>query len=324
MKALICNELGDINNLKFGEINIPDVESNQILIKVKTSSVNYADIVMINGQYQTKPEVPFAPGLECAGVVESVGSKVSRFKPGDKVLAKLKYGGFAEYAIANEDSSFIIPNKMSWEEAGAFFVAYISSYVAIKWQGSLKINETILILGASGGTGITAIEISKSMGANVIAAASNKEKLSLCEKYGANHLINYKDENLKEKVYELTSGRGVDVVFDPVGGSLFDQALSSLGWGGRYIIFGFVAGIPKIPANRLLVKHRTAVGSSLRYYEMFEPEKIINSVDELFEMFNQEKIKPLVSKIYTLEKGAEALNDLKNRKSTGRVIIKIN
>ncbi|MDC0074866.1 NADPH:quinone oxidoreductase family protein [Alphaproteobacteria bacterium] len=324
MKALICNELGDINNLEFGEINIPDVGPNQILIKVKTSSANYADIVMINGQYQTKPDIPFAPGLECAGVVESVGSKISRFKPGDKVLAKLKYGGFAEYAIANEDSSFIIPNSMSWEEAGAFFVAYISSYVAIKWQGSLKSNETILILGASGGTGITAIEISKSMGANVIAAASTKDKLSLCKQYGADYLINYKDENLKEKIYELTSGKGVNAVFDPVGGNLFDSSLSSLGWGGRYIIFGFVAGIPKIPANRLLVKHRTAVGSSLRYYEMFEPEKIVSSVNQLFEMFNQGKIKPLVSKVYTLEKGAEALNDLKNRKSTGRIIIKVN
>lgn len=324
MKALICNSWGDIENLEYTDLAKPQPKLGQVLIKVKASAVNYADIVMIKGEYQTKPTFPFSPGLECSGIIESVGENVSEFSKGDHVLAKLTHGGFAEYALANVDSVFSFPKSMSWEEAGSFFVGYISSFVAIKYQAQLNKSQSMLVLGASGGTGLTAVEIGKSFGAKIIAAASTEKKLEICSKYGADHLINYSKQNLKEKINEISNNKGVDVIFDPVGGDLFNSALSSLGWGGTYIIFGFVAGIPKIPANRLLVKHRSAVGSSLRYFEIYEPEKIKSGVQELFKLYEKNMIKPFVSKKYPLVDSIDALTDLKNRNATGRIVIKIN
>ena len=322
MRAIICNKWGGTEVLKLTDTPIPQPSESQVLIKVKSSSANYADLVMLKGNYQTKPPFPFGPGLECSGEIAKIGSKVNNFKIGQKVLAKIKHSGFAEYALAEANLTFPFPEKMSWEEAGSFFVSYVSSYVAIKWQGNLKKDQKMLVLGASGGTGITAVQIGKALGATVIGSASSEEKLKIIEKQGITNLINYKIDDLKLKIGEITSGQGVNIVFDPVGGKLFDLALSSLGWGGKYLIFGFVGGIPNIPANRLLVKHRSALGCSLRYFENFEPEKLVQAVSELFELYNLGKLNPLISKIYNLENAKEALDELDKRKATGRIVIK--
>jgi NADPH2:quinone reductase len=321
MRAVLCRTLGPVDNLTLEDVAPPKPKPDEILIQVKATAVNYADSIMVAGQYQTKPPLPFSPGLETAGVVAACGENVTRFKRGDRVMAILPYGGLAELAVAPEVEAFAIPDKMSFDEAGAFPVAYISSHVALRWQGRLEPGETMLVLGAAGGVGLTAVEIGKAMGARVIAAASSKEKLQVARDHGADDLINYADEPLLERVMALTSDKGADVCFDPVGGDLFDKALSSLGWGGRILLVGFVAGIPKIPANRLLVKHRAALGSSLRYFRWHAPDKLKRTVDELLQWYAEGKLKPYVSHRLPLERSVEAIKLLTDRKAAGKVVV---
>src|SRR2546427_9340902 len=278
MRAVICRAWGEVDDLRVEEVSAPTPGPDDVLITVKATAVNYADALMTAGRYQTRPELPFSPGLETAGVVSACGVGVTRLKPGDRVMAILAYGGLAEMVVAPESETFAIPAGMSFEEAGAFPVAYISSHVAIRWQGRLEAGETLLVLGAAGGVGLTAVEIGKAMGARVIAGASTAEKLAVAREHGADAIINYATEKLTERVMELTDGQGASVCFDPIGGDLFDAALSSLGWGGRILLVGFVAGIPKIPANRLLVKHRSALGSSLRDFPSHAPGKLRHSL----------------------------------------------
>jgi NADPH:quinone reductase len=321
MRSVMCREWGEPSVLKLEDVAPPKASPGEVLLDVKAASVNFADIVMTEGSYQTKPDFPFAPGLEASGTIAAVGQGVTGFGVGDRVLAKLAYGGFADQAVARVQDTYRVPDGMSWDVAGAFYVGYVSSHVALRWQGQVKAGQTVLVLGASGGTGLTAVEISKAMGATVIAGASSADKLAVAAEHGADHGINYRDEDLKTCVNELTGGEGVDVVFDPVAGDLFDPALSSLGWGGRYLIFGFVGGIPKIPANRLLVKHRSAMGCSLRYFTDKAPEKLAISMEELFAMYADGKLKPLISATYPLERAVEAMEELRQRKATGRIVV---
>jgi NADPH2:quinone reductase len=229
MRAVICREWGELDTLTLGEMPAPAPGAGEVLIEVRATAVNYADALLVAGRYQTRPERPFSPGLETAGVVAACGAGVTRFSVGDRVMAVLPYGGLAEMAVAPEAETFAIPAGMSFEEAGAFPIAYISSHVAIRWQGRLEAGETMLVLGAAGGVGLTAVEIGKAMGARVIAAASTAEKLAVAREHGADAIINYATEKLTERVMALTGDKGVDVCFDPVGGDLFDAALSSLG-----------------------------------------------------------------------------------------------
>jgi NADPH2:quinone reductase len=276
---------------------------------------------MVAGRYQTRPPLPFSPGLETAGVVAQCGDGVTRFCPGDRVMAILPHGGLAEMALAPEAETFAIPDGMSFAEAGAFPVAYISSHVAIRWQGRLEAGETLLVLGAAGGVGLTAVEIGKAMGARVIAAASTAEKLAVARERGADAVVNYAEENLTERVMALTGDRGADVCFDPVGGGLFDAALSALGWGGRILLVGFVGGVQQIPANRLLVKHRAALGSSLRYFRWHAPDKLRRSVDELMAWYAAGALRPCVTRQMPLGRTAEAIRLLTDRKAHGKVVI---
>jgi NADPH:quinone reductase len=294
---------------------------DEVLIDVRATAVNYADALLVAGRYQTKPPLPFSPGLETAGIVAACGAHVTRFKPGDRVMAILPYGGLAERAIAPEAETFTIPDGMSFEEAGAFPIAYISSHVAIHWQGRLEPGETLLVLGAAGGVGLTAVEIGKAMGARVIAGASTADKLSVARERGADDLIDYATENLTDRVMALTDGKGVDVVFDPVGGDLFDAALSSLGWGGRILLMGFVGGVPRIPANRLLVKNRAALGCSLRHYRWRERDKFHQSVAELFRWYQEGRLRPLITHRFPLEQTVEAITLLTARKAFGKVVV---
>jgi NADPH2:quinone reductase len=238
-------------------------------------------------------------------------------------MAILPYGGLAEFAVAPAEETYLIPDGMSFAEAGSFPIAYISSHVALRWQGRLETGETLLVLGAAGGVGLAAVEIGKAIGARVIAAASTSEKLAVAAEHGAEASVNYSTDQLAERVMALTEGRGADVCFDPVGGPLFDAALSSLGWGGRILLIGFVAGVPRIPANRLLVKHRAALGSSLRYFHWHAPEKLRSSVDELLGWYGAGKLKPCITHRLPLEDSAEAIRLLTERRAHGKVVVEL-
>lgn len=321
MRAMLCHAWGPVENLKLGDAAAPVPADGEVAIAVKAVGINYADAIMVAGNYQTKPPLPFSPGLEAAGIVAACGARVTRFKPGDRVMAILAHGGLAEFAVAPEAETFAIPGRMSFEDAGAFPVAYISSHVALRWQGRLEPGETLLVLGAAGGVGLTAVEIGKAMGARVIAAASTPEKLAVARERGADDVVNYSTEKLTDRVMALTDGKGADVCFDPVGGDLFDAALSSLGWGGRILLIGFVAGVPQIPANRLLVKHRAALGSSLRYFRWHAPDKLRRSVEELVQWYGEGKLRPLVTHRLPLEQSVEAIRLLTDRKAHGKVVV---
>ncbi len=321
MRAMVCRAWGAVEALELDDVPAPTPGDDEILIEVKVTAVNYADSLLVAGNYQTKPAFPFSPGLETAGVVGEVGAQITRFAPGDRVMAVLAHGGLADRVLAKEAECFSIPEEMGFVEAGAFPVSYLSSHVAIRWQGRLEAGESMLVLGAAGGVGIPAVEISKAMGARVLAGASTPEKLAVARAHGADELIDYARDDLKERVMALTDGKGVDVVFDPVGGDLFDSALSSLGWGGRILLVGFVGGIPRIPANRLLVKHRSALGSALRYFRWHAPEKLARSAEELMRWYAEGKLKPLVSERYPLEESAKAIRRLTERQAHGKVVV---
>jgi NADPH:quinone reductase len=322
MRAVLCRAWGEVETLRLEDVAAPKVGPGQVLIDVKATAINYADAIMVAGRYQTKPPLPFSPGLETAGVVAACGDGVTRFKPGDRVMAILAYGGLAEQALADETETFAIPAGMDFDEAGAFPIAYISSHVAIRWQGRLEPGETLLVLGAAGGVGLTAVEIGKAMGARVIAGASTAEKLAVARERGADDVVNYASEKLTDRVMELTGGQGADVCFDPIGGDLFDAALSALGWGGRILLVGFVGGVQQIPANRLLVKHRAALGSSLRYFRWHAPDKLKISVDELLQWHGEGKLRPLVSDRLPLERSVEAIRRLTDRKAHGKLVVR--
>jgi NADPH:quinone reductase len=321
MRAVMCRGWGDVGGLVVEDVAPPTPGPGQVLIDVEATGVNYADAIMVAGRYQTKPPLPFSPGLETAGVVVSCGAGVTRYKPGDRVMAILAYGGFAEQAVADEVETFGVPDRMPFDEAGAFPIAYISSHVAIRWQGRLEAGETMLVLGAAGGVGLTAVEIGKALGARVIAGASTPEKLAAARERGAHALVNYAAENLTERVMALTDGKGADVCFDPVGGELFDAALSSLGWGGRILLIGFVGGVPNIPANRLLVKHRSALGSSLRYFRWHAPDKLRRSVEELTAWYQAGRLAPCVTHRLPLEESVAAIRLLTDRKAHGKIVV---
>jgi NADPH2:quinone reductase len=320
---MLCRAWGEVEDLRLGEAPAPVPADGEVVIAVRATGINYADALMVAGKYQTKPALPFSPGLEAAGIVAACGAGATRFKPGDRVMAILAHGGLAQLAVAPETETFAIPDRMSFEEAGAFPVAYVSSHVALRWQARLEPGETLLVLGAAGGVGLTAVEIGKAMGARVIAAASTPEKLAVARERGADDVINYATEKLTDRVMALTDGKGADVCFDPVGGELFDAALSSLGWGGRILLIGFVAGVPQIPANRLLVKHRAALGSSLRYFRWHAPDKLRRSVEELMAWYGEGKLRPLVTHRLPLERSVEAIRLLTDRKAHGKVVVVI-
>jgi NADPH:quinone reductase len=321
MRAVMCRAWGPVDDLVVEDVAAPAVGKGQVLIDVRATGVNYADAIMVAGKYQTKPPLPFSPGLEAAGVVAQCGEGVTGFRPGDRVMAILAWGGFAERAVADEVETFAMPRAMSFDEGGAFPIAYVSSHVAIRWQGRLEAGETLLVLGAAGGVGLTAVEIGKALGARVIAGASTPEKLAAARERGADELVNYATENLTERVMALTDGKGADVCFDPVGGDLFDAALSSLGWGGRILLIGFVGGIPNIPANRLLVKHRSALGSSLRYFRWHAPDKLRRSVEELTAWYEAGRLAPCVTHRLPLERTVDAIRLLTDRKAHGKLVV---
>jgi NADPH2:quinone reductase len=324
MRALLCHAWGTVDDLRLDDVPPPVPAAGEVLIAIESAAVNYADSIMVAGKYQTRPALPFSPGIEAAGVVAAVGAGVTRVRPGDRVMAILAYGGLAELAIAAEADTFPMPPGMSFDVGAAFTISYISAHVAIRWLGRLEAGETILVLGAGGGVGLAAVEVGKAMGARVIAAASTEDKLAAARERGADATVNYATETLTDRVMALTDGDGAAVCFDPVGGELFDGALSSLGWGGRMLIIGFVGGVPQIPANRLLVKNRSAMGSSLRYFRWRAPDKLRASVDELVRWYGEGRLVPCITHRLPLERGAEAIRLLTDRRAHGKVLVVMN
>ncbi|MFT4825851.1 MAG: NADPH2:quinone reductase [Cryomorphaceae bacterium] len=256
MKALVCKEHGLPDKLELqNDWPAPEVGDKDVLIDVKAAGLNFPDVLIIQGKYQIQPEMPFIPGGECSGTVAAVGSSVTRFKVGDDVISMGSTGAFCEQVAVNEHAAFPMPKGLSFEQAAGISITYFTSYYALKQRANLQAGETLLVLGAAGGVGTTAIELGKLMGAKVIAAASSQEKLDLCKSLGADEVINYNEVSLKDTVKELTGGKGVDVVYDPVGGDYAEPAIRGMAWNGRYLVIGFASGpIPKIPLNLTLLK----------------------------------------------------------------------
>ena len=324
MRAIVCENWGDPDTLKLGELPAPEMGPGQVRIRMRAAGVNFADTVLVRGHYQEKPELPFAPGLEGAGEILEVADDVTDFKPGDRVMAVVSTGGFAEEAVCNAATVFPMPEGMDDATAAAFPVAYGTSHLALAHRANLQPGETVLVLGAGGGVGLTAIECAKAMGATVIAAASSAEKLALAADRGADHLINYTDDDLRAEIKKLTDGHGVDVVYDPVGGDLAQAAMRSMAWCGRFLVIGFASGdVPQFPGNYLLVKNISIVGVYWGAYRTRDPEVFRNGFAELTRWWDEGKLKPHVSQIFPLADAPKALAMLEGRQSTGRLVINI-
>ena len=322
MRAVVCRAWGTPEDLTVEDVAVPTAGPGEVRIAVAAAGVNFADTLLIAGKYQEKPDFPFTPGMEIAGEVVECGAGVEGFAPGDRVMAGVGIGGFAEQAVAKADDVIAMPDAMSYPQAAGFSVTYGTAHIALGHRAKLAAGETLLVLGAAGGVGLATVEVGKAMGATVIAAASDADKLALAAAHGADHLIDYRADDMRARVKEITQGAGCDVIFDPVGGDAFDTALRCIAWEGRILAVGFASGrIPKAPANILLVKNCAVVGVYWGAYRRRDPALFRASFDELFAWFGQGKLKPHVSNSYALEAVGAALNTLIARKATGKVVL---
>jgi len=322
MKAMIVRTCGPLENLKLETVEDPVAGGNDVVIDIKTCSVNFADSLMVDGTYQVKPPLPFSPGLEVAGVISEIGSQVSGWKVGDRVQALTNWGGFAEKVAVPADALCPLPEEMSYVDGSAFVVAYGTSHVALDYRARLKKDEWLVVNGAGGGVGLTAVEIGKLMGARVIATAGSEEKLDLARSKGAEFTINYKHENIRDKIKEYTGGKGANVVYDPVGGDVFRQSFRAMAPEGRMLVIGFASGdIPQVPANHLLVKNIELIGFYWGAYKIFKPEILQNSTKKLFDWYSKGRITPHISATFPLENTADAIRALRNRTSSGKVVV---
>lgn len=322
MRAIRIHDLDGLDALRLEEVPSPTPAAGQIRIAVHAAGVNFADTLVIKGQYQHKAPLPFSPGMEAAGEVLELGDGVTDLEVGDRVLAPMRYGAYAEEALLDAAHAVRMPDGMDYVTGAAFPIAHGTSHLALTHRTQLKPGEVLLVLGASGGVGLTAVEIGKALGATVIACASSAEKLQIAKSRGADHLINYADEDLRKQVKKLTGG--VDVVYDPVGGDTSRAALRCLNFEGRLITLGFASGdIPQIAANYLLVKNISAIGYSFSSYRFEQPEVMRRTLEEICRWYSEGKLKPHISFTYPLEQTGEALKALLERKSTGKVIVKV-
>ncbi|MBQ4822550.1 NADPH:quinone oxidoreductase family protein [Aquimarina sp. MMG016] len=322
MKAIICKEFGPPSSLILDEVKNPKPKDKEVIVTVKACGVNFPDTLIIQGLYQFKPNLPFTPGSDIAGVVKEVGSGIKHVKPGDEVFGFVMHGGYAEEVVVPGNACFQKPPMMDFPVAASFMMAYGTSYHALKDRAKLQEGETLLVLGASGGVGLAAVELGKLMGAKVIAAASSDEKLQLCKEYGADEVINYTAEDLRSRIKELTDGKGVDVAYDPVGGPYSEFAIRGMAWEGRYLVVGFAAGdIPKIPLNLALLKGSSIVGVFWGSFAMKMPKKNMENTMQLMQWYGEGKLKPHIHKIYPLDEAPDALEEMMERKVRGKVVI---
>jgi len=323
MRALVCTEYGDFDKLAIENLDDPVPGDNEILFDIRAAALNFADLLSIAGKYQVRTPPPFVPGNEAAGIVTAVGTNVSNFQPGDRVIGALRGGAFAEQAVVDERFALPMPDRLDFEQAAGYSVAYGTSYHALK-QAGLQPGERVLVLGAAGGVGYAAVELAKAMGATVIAAASTKEKLAFATEAGADHGIDYSEEPLRKAVGKLTGGLDVDVVYDPVGGDLAEQALRAIAWHGRYLVVGFASGtIPCLPLNLALLKEASIIGTWYGTWAAQHPDAFGENARELRAMVESGKISPRCSAAFELDAFAEAFGLLAGRRALGKVVLRM-
>lgn len=322
MRAVVCKAFGPPENLVVEEVEEPKPGPGQLLVDVKAAAVTFPDTLMLEDKYQFKAPPPYVPGGEVAGVVAALGEGVDKFQLGDRVVGGLgTTGGFAERAVVSAAGARVLPDGVGFAESTGLNYAYGTTLYGLKYRGKLQAGETMLILGAGGNVGMTAVELGKLMGARVIAAASSDEKLDLCRERGADETINYATENLKDRAKELTGGQGCDVIYDCVGGAYAEAALRAIGWEGRFLVIGFTAGIPSIPLNLTLLKSCQIVGVFYGAMTARDPELRDAVTAELIELTASGKLRPHVSGRYSLDQAGEALRSLMDRKAVGKVVI---
>jgi NADPH:quinone reductase len=323
MKAVLCKQFGPPHSLVVEDLPSPRPGPGEVVISVKAASLNFPDVLIIQNKYQFKPPLPFSPGSELAGVVKEAGDGV-HFRPGDKVIAFTTYGAFAEEVKTEASRLVPLPEKMDFVTGAAFLLTYGTSEHALCDRGNLRAGETLLVLGAAGGVGLAAIDIGKALGARVIACASSEDKLAVCREHGADATINYASEDLRERIKSLTDSRGVDVVYDAVGGPYTEPAFRSIAWRGRLLVVGFAAGeIPKLPLNLALLKGASVVGVFWGDFGRREPDRFAESVARLGEWYRAGKLRPHVSAVLPLEKAADALQQMAGRQVKGKLVLRV-
>ncbi len=321
MKSLLCAAFGPLDSLSVQDVPVPAPGPTQVRIDVKAAALNYPDALMVQGLYQIKPPLPFAPGAEFAGVVSEAGADVRHLKVGDQVVA-FGLGGFAEEAVADAAQVMPLPEGMDYADAAAFFLTYCTSLRGLKDCAHVQPGETLLVLGAAGGVGIAAVEIGKALGATVIAAASSPEKLALCAQAGADHTIAYDSEKLRDRCAAITGRKGVDVVYDPVGGAYSELAFRALGWRGRHVVVGFASGtIPSMPLNLALLMERTMVGVFWGESVRRDPKGHALNVQQLVAWFRAGKVKPSITERIPLSGVIDAMQRIQARKVLGKVVV---
>jgi NADPH2:quinone reductase len=322
MKAVLCKQFGPPESLVVEELPSPKAGAGEVVITVKAASVNFPDVLIIQNKYQFKPPLPFSPGSELAGVVREVGPGVTNVRPGDRVIAFTTYGAFAEEVKTDAVRLLPLPQQMDFVTGAAFLLTYGTSDHALRDRAALQSGETLLVLGAAGGVGLAAIEIGKALGARVIACASSEDKLAVCREHGADAAINYASEDLRERIKALTEGRGVDVVYDAVGGPYSEPAFRSLAWRGRLLVVGFAAGeIPKLPLNLALLKGASVVGVFWGDFAKREPKAFAQSIEQLARWYGEGRLRPHVSQTLPLERAGEAIQRLASRQAKGKIVL---
>ncbi|MDE0981780.1 MAG: NADPH:quinone oxidoreductase family protein [Gammaproteobacteria bacterium] len=325
MKAIVCKTYGPPENLVLEEIDDPVAAENEAVVQIYSASLNFPDGLQIQGKYQFQPPMPFTPGSEVGGIITSVGAGIQDFSVGDRVMATPGIGGLAEQVAVKADGLRKIPDSMDFKTAAGFAMIYTTSYYALKQRAQLQPGETLLVLGASGGVGLAAVELGKLMGAKVIAAASSDEKLDFVNRLNPDALLNYGDGELKERVKELTGGAGADVIYDPVGGDLFDQSCRCINWNGRLLVVGFASGrIPQYKANLALLKGSSMVGVFLGRFRKEDPAEYEKNFAELLGMYDAGKLKPIVTESFAMTDFVDAFNVFTERKVMGKVTLEIN
>ena len=324
MKAVLCESFGPAENLTLADIEAPQLLPGHVIVEIRACALNFPDVLMIEGKYQSLPPFPFTPGGEFAGVVSEVADDVQNWQLGDEVFGACGHGAMAEHICVSAKSLRAKPQSMGFAQASGISTTYGTSYYALKQRANLQAGETLLVLGAAGGVGLAAVELGKAMGARVIAAASSPEKLQIAQQAGADDLIDYSDGELKEKVKALTEGKGADVIYDPVGGPMFDQCMRCINWGGRVLIVGFVGGdIPKVPTNLILLKSCQVVGVFYGAFSGRFPAENQQNFVEIIDMFNSGNLKALVGGEYALDDYVNALNCLSQRRAVGKIVVNI-
>jgi len=324
MRAVLCHANGLPESLELSEIDPPNLKPDEVLLSIHASAINFPDVLMIQGKYQSQPSFPFSPGGEVSGQIAAIGAEVTGYGVGDRVFAGIGHGGFAEQVAVKAKDLRPMPDNMSFAKAAGISTTYGTSYYALKQRANLQPGETLLVLGAAAGVGLAAVELGKAMGARVIAAASNAEKLEAAKAAGADELIDYSDGELKDKVKALTDNKGADVIYDPVGGDLFNQCMRCINWYGRVLVVGFAAGdIPQLPINLVLLKSCQVVGVFYGAFTFREAAAAQQNFAEIMDMYRAGKIDPLIGASYPLEEYAPALRCLMNRQAIGKVVVQV-